>query len=63
VELHRHIASDGDALTAESQGCGIESPKSEDGAGEFFNLLTGRPLHLRIRLPLCQPGARGNGRR
>jgi hypothetical protein len=43
VELHRQIAGDGDALTAESQGCGIESPKFEDGAGEFFNLLRDGP--------------------
>jgi hypothetical protein len=42
VELHWHTASDGDALTAEGQGCGVESPKTEDGAGEFVNLLTGR---------------------
>jgi hypothetical protein len=42
VELHWHTASDGDALTAEGQGCGVESPKTEYGAGEFVNLLTGR---------------------
>ena len=42
VELHRHTASDGDALTAEGQGCGVESPKTEGSAGDFLNLLTGR---------------------
>jgi hypothetical protein len=41
-ELHWHTASDDDAFTAEDQGCGIESLKMEEGAGDFFSLLTGR---------------------
>jgi hypothetical protein len=35
VELHWHTVSDGDALTEEGQGCGVESPKTEDGAANF----------------------------
>ena len=62
VELHWHTASDGDALTAEGQRCGVESPKT-DGAGEFFNLLTGRGPTPKNPPALVSARLSGNGRR